>query len=313
MASLANHPDAYRLFKAPSAAERLQIEGLIGLALSAIDEMVTVPCAACRAMSRYPASSAGLPCSACGAALVFRRCATCGSVCQIPTKGPRAGWRCEFCGKQTKSGSVIPDATASDRRDELTQRGLIDAPSDVVFVGGFEVVGGSGGIDLRPGVMVSLWTPPDALHIRIEIGVPKVITVPYDQIAALEISGTVSKTGGGFIGGGFGLVAAVEGMVVSSFLNALTSGIAVDTRMRVATNDGELLLRHDAIPHEAVRAVLSPLWTRFEAAQRAGTAASPQPDESAVALLAQLGQLHDAGVLTDEEFVAKKADLLGRM
>ena len=109
------------------------------------------------------------------------------------------------------------------------------------------------------------------------------------------------------------MVAAVEGMVVSSFLNALTSGIAVDTRIRVATNDGELLLRHTAIPHEAVRAVLSPLWTRFEAAQRAGTAASPQPDESAVALLAQLGQLHDAGVLTDEEFVAKKADLLGQM
>ena len=29
--------------------------------------------------------------------------------------------------------------------------------------------------------------------------------------------------------------------------------------------------------------------------------------------IAQLGQLHDAGILTDEEFAAKKADLLAKL
>lgn len=42
-----------------------------------------------------------------------------------------------------------------------------------------------------------------------------------------------------------------------------------------------------------------------------------QPPASAgddpVALLARLGQLRDAGVLTDEEFASKKAEILGRM
>ena len=35
------------------------------------------------------------------------------------------------------------------------------------------------------------------------------------------------------------------------------------------------------------------------------------PSEDAIAKLQQLGQLHDSGVLTDEEFAAQKAKILG--
>jgi len=44
--------------------------------------------------------------------------------------------------------------------------------------------------------------------------------------------------------------------------------------------------------------------------------ATPLPEASApdpMAQLRQLGELRDAGVLTDAEFDAKKADILGRM
>ena len=55
----------------------------------------------------------------------------------------------------------------------------------------------------------------------------------------------------------------------------------------------------------------------LEAQQQAAYAAQPQPEPAAGApaidmeQLKQLGDLHTAGVLTDEEFAAAKAKLLG--
>jgi type II secretory pathway component PulL len=43
--------------------------------------------------------------------------------------------------------------------------------------------------------------------------------------------------------------------------------------------------------------------------QAAPPAAAPEPDLNAE--LTQLAQLHDQGILTDEEFAAKKAQILG--
>lgn len=62
-----------------------------------------------------------------------------------------------------------------------------------------------------------------------------------------------------------------------------------------------------------IRNVLSPLWTRYEAAKRAAESAPAPSAGDPVALLARLGELRDAGVLSDEEFAAKKAELLSRM
>jgi hypothetical protein len=52
------------------------------------------------------------------------------------------------------------------------------------------------------------------------------------------------------------------------------------------------------------------------AAQQAATAPAPAPAASGptdevIGQLKQLGELRDAGILTDEEFAAKKAQLLG--
>jgi hypothetical protein len=45
----------------------------------------------------------------------------------------------------------------------------------------------------------------------------------------------------------------------------------------------------------------------------AGPGPSPEPSEDVLAQIEKLGQLHDTGVLTDEEFQAKKAELLQRL
>jgi hypothetical protein len=60
-------------------------------------------------------------------------------------------------------------------------------------------------------------------------------------------------------------------------------------------------------------------WAQQEAQQEAQYAQPPQatppppaaPQEDLVGMLTQLGELHDKGVLTDEEFAAQKAKLLG--
>jgi hypothetical protein len=44
-----------------------------------------------------------------------------------------------------------------------------------------------------------------------------------------------------------------------------------------------------------------------------GISAAAESGGDPVVILAKLGELRDAGVLTDEEFTAKKAELLGRM
>jgi len=56
-------------------------------------------------------------------------------------------------------------------------------------------------------------------------------------------------------------------------------------------------------------------WARQEEEQRAAQepqqmAAAPPPEENSMEKLKELGQLHESGVLTDEEFAAAKAKIL---
>ena len=52
----------------------------------------------------------------------------------------------------------------------------------------------------------------------------------YDTFKALEVSGAGAKTsGGGFIGGGFGLGGAIAGMLAASVMNAATTKTEIET------------------------------------------------------------------------------------
>jgi membrane protease subunit (stomatin/prohibitin family) len=57
-------------------------------------------------------------------------------------------------------------------------------------------------------------------------------------------------------------------------------------------------------------------WARQEEEQRATqeqqqmAAAPPTPEESSIEKLKELGQLHESGVLTDDEFATAKAKIL---
>ena len=52
-------------------------------------------------------------------------------------------------------------------------------------------------------------------------------------------------------------------------------------------------------------------WEQEDAQQYAAQAPPPEPEDDSAAQLQNLAQLHTQGVLTDEEFAAAKAKILG--
>ncbi len=84
------------------------------------------------------------------------------------------------------------------------------------------------------------------------------LELPYAEIEVVEIGGPgLVKSGGGFIGGGFGAVGALEGMAVAGVLNALTTRTSVTTVVRVQTKWCELFLLHAKLAPEQLRIHLS--------------------------------------------------------
>lgn len=98
----------------------------------------------------------------------------------------------------------------------------------IAYVGNCRVLGGHG-LGLATGAVVEVVFWRSALTIRTPASVqlgktsPQHAEIPYDDVVALEIGGPGAKrTGGGFVGGGFGLEGAAEGMLIASALNLLT-------------------------------------------------------------------------------------------
>lgn len=86
----------------------------------------------------------------------------------------------------------------------------------------------------------------------------------YFELADFEISGpgTVT-TGGGFVGGGFGVEGALQGMGIAAILNGLTTRSKIHTFITLITNFGELHLHYDQMEPSALRVVLASVFQRM--------------------------------------------------
>jgi hypothetical protein len=142
--------------------------------------------------------------------------------------------------------------------------------------------------------------------------------IPYAEITHLQVGGRgalTETTGGGFIGGGFGVQGAVEGMLMASALNALTtrSRTTIETIVELAAGPRALLLVMSDEPPELLRTHLSPVIARIDEAHRP-VQTPTLPSSGSVDRLTQLktlGELRDSGVLTPQEFEAEKVRILG--
>jgi hypothetical protein len=146
----------------------------------------------------------------------------------------------------------------------------------------------------------------------------KVLTeVPYSQVEDVEIGGPgLVKTGGGFVGGGFGVTGAVEGMAIAAVLNSLTTRTSVKTIVRIQGTSCELFLLHARLTPEQLRIAMSRPLGAIRSARATQTAGGTQHEAPAAAPspvqeLTKLADMLEKGLLTREEFDLMKAKLIG--
>lgn len=152
--------------------------------------------------------------------------------------------------------------------------------------------------------------------------------IPYEALASLEVGGPgVQSRGGGFAGGGFGLAGFAVGVVTAGVLNKLTTRTSIQTLLRiqaVLANGGvaEWVFLTDVDSPESVAGIIRPITLQLEtrvAQQAAQPDQIPSPPQVAVATgggdkisrLRELAELHQTGVLSDDEFAKLKAEILG--
>lgn len=175
------------------------------------------------------------------------------------------------------------------------------------------------GYPLTQGTALLLGRDPERFLLRTFDGQP-LGHISYDRITSAETGGPGTVTsGGGFIGGGFGVDGMLVGIAAASLLNKATTRTQVQTLLRIATFDGEVTLFTDQITPDVLDAQLGPVRHAInlrnnppptpavpdQAAPPVSATASGLSDE-----LAKLADLHSAGVLTDDEFAAAKQRLL---
>jgi hypothetical protein len=66
------------------------------------------------------------------------------------------------------------------------------------------------------------------------------------------------RSGGGFVGGGFGAEGAAEGLLIATALNMLTTRTKIDTVLCIQGTYGEVFFHITTLTPEALRIRLSP-------------------------------------------------------
>ena len=137
--------------------------------------------------------------------------------------------------------------------------------------------------------------------------------VLYSQVEDVEIGGPgLVKSGGGFVGGGFGAAGAAEGMAIATVLNGLTTRTSIKTVVRVQGAGCELFLLYTKATPEQLRIQLSRPLGAIRAARSAAAHENlgSVRSTSLVDELAKLASMLESGLLTRDEFDRLKARLL---
>ena len=144
----------------------------------------------------------------------------------------------------------------------------------------------------------------DGGFVRVGRGGLNMLTAlsPYEKLKSIKYGEQVQDRSA------FG--AAWNGPFSSKQRRTLSLTIATDRKVHTLTTEGELLSGDDKAGR-ALEAAGQAVLDELLAAAPAGAAAPAVPDIADQ--IKKLADLHAAGVLTDEEYAAKKADLLDRM
>lgn len=170
------------------------------------------------------------------------------------------------------------------------------------------VIGGSGyPIGVRGACQLEFASDKVFIHALFEKQYTAVAISEYENVVSLQLGGRGAITsGGGWIGGGFGLSGIVTGALMASALNKVTTHSSIETIIYFSTTTGELVLFNNQYMPEQLRAMLSPAFTRIEAAHRGAAT----PTASPIDQLRELGQLRNDGTISEDEFRHLKSSVL---
>jgi hypothetical protein len=200
------------------------------------------------------------------------------------------------------------DRAIADRR-QLDANSLTCQP-EMVFLGGYFP-----GVELTPGQTYDVRFLADRLAVLPCGALQAMGELMYSDVEKIDIGGPgLVKSGGGFIGGGFGVAGAVEGMAIAAILNAATTQTKIKTVVQVQAASAELFFLHTRTEPEALRIELSRAIGAVREAQ-AAQANSPQGGNSpgsasVVSELAKLASMLESGLLTRDEFDYLKGKLI---
>jgi hypothetical protein len=212
--------------------------------------------------------------------------------------------------RRASHAALAAEAERQAQVDELEAR-AIGSLRGVAYLGGYlpETA-------ITPGWLYDVLLLEDRLAVIAHRQAKVLVEVPYSQIEDMEIGGPgLVKTGGRFVGGGFGAAGAVEGMAIAAVLNTLTTRISIKTVVRIQGTGCELFLLNTKLTPEQLRIAISrPLGAIRSAratqatrgTQHAAAIAAPSPVQE----LTKLADMLEKGLLTREEFDLMKAKLL---
>lgn len=155
---------------------------------------------------------------------------------------------------------------------------------------------------------VTLYFFFDRIEVRNSARHHLLATVLLQDVLTLRVDGPGAQSaGGGFVGGGIGLVGAAGGMFMAAALNALTTVRTVQTFIELHEQGRHCLWVSDRITPRELELLLRPVHSRIRELR---IASDPGAHRDPLDRLEKLETLRASGVLTEVEFASAKATIL---
>jgi hypothetical protein len=287
-------------------------------------DLVEAQCLRCGTNQNVASENSSFRCS-CRHSHTFFRCAQCEATFECGGIGNP----CPYCLSVQRDGQVTAWTWAEDQTRHPERVSLQPAWTPTVETS-FDVdrrtlynftLAAAGGSHIQAKASCTIDFTSAGITIHASDGLRDVVkeSVSYAEVVALQISGTTTRRNAGMIGGGFGVVGAAEGILVASVINSLTTRTKIYTLLRIATTRSEYVFVSYSVDSSALQLSLTPAQLRVRQAHQAPEPphAQPQPQAPANSGLSvadevrKLAAVRDEGLLTEEEFAAAKARLLG--
>jgi ribosomal protein L37AE/L43A len=267
-------------------------------------------CPNCLTPSEPGPSAIRFHCKNCHYQLDAFQCSSCGANCISRAAG--AKFDCPKCGKSSRKS---PSAVPLNEVDEFLELAKVTE----IKAGGRHSAVRSGEKRLGPFMVVdgAGWAPAIGSSSSLTIDESDFIigtaTVPLTDIVDLQVEGKSLTSGGGYMGGGFGVRGAAEGMLAAELLNRWTTKRHDFVIFSIVGRTGRVVGQINNANAMTVRNLLRPILDMafaLEQLTEEPAQTENQPPDLSVQL-ERLGTLHQNGLLSAGEFDAAKRKLLG--